>query len=198
MDLSGSNVLSIYPPEPQRPNFDPSRDEVTAFHKMSVLVRVPGIERVEQFEVLDDSASSYLELFRDDCILLGFDRHFLVIPEHLQCGYERTVTANGIVRMPKILVELQFVAQDGTPIGEIHPVKAVLPEQYSWERPRCSGQALRMVLFTAPGHIGHGNLYTSQHGKSADFAHPRKIKSLQVNNMVGNQTAREYGVHNTT
>jgi hypothetical protein len=75
---------------------------------------------------------NYLELFVDDCGYLGFNRH--LIPAHLDCGYEDLVTANGNIRVPKILVEVLVMATDNTPIGAPFLVKAALPNAWSFQR----------------------------------------------------------------
>lgn len=95
----------------------------------------------------------------DDCLSLGLDPSN--IPASLNCGIERLTTANGIIRVRKILVEVQYIASDNSTIGLPIMIKAVIRDGYSENRPRCSGQSLRRHLFTAtaPGAIGAGNLH---------------------------------------
>lgn len=126
---------------------------------MRLRVRVPGIDIVHEITILDDTGSAYLELFVDDCGYLGFNRQ--LIPAHLDCGYEDLATANGNIRVSKILVEVLVMATDNTPIGAPFLVKAALPNVWSFQRQRCSGQGVRRALFTgtAPGAFGAGNLY---------------------------------------
>ena len=126
---------------------------------MRLRVRVPGVDVVYEITVLDDTGSDYLELFVDDCGHLGFNRH--LIPAHLDCGYEDLVTVNGNIRVPTILVEVLVMATDNTPIGALFLVKAALPDAWSFQRQRCSGQGLKkgLVYRDAPGAFGAGNLY---------------------------------------
>jgi hypothetical protein len=58
------------------------------------------------------------------------------------------MTANGLIQVRKVLVELQIIAADDTVIGEPFLTKAVLPNEFSGHRSRCSGQGLRRHLFT--------------------------------------------------
>jgi hypothetical protein len=108
---------------------------------MRLRVRVPGIDIVHEITILDDTGSAYLELFVDDCGHLGFNRQ--LIPAHLDCGYEDLATANGNIRVSKILVEVLVMATDNTPIGAPFLVKAALPNVWSFQRQRCSGQGVR-------------------------------------------------------
>ncbi|KAJ9263327.1 hypothetical protein DTO195F2_2983 [Paecilomyces variotii] len=151
-------ALSIYPRQPQN-NFNPLTDEIMAHHNIHILVRIVGFQNVQLITVLDDTGSSYLELFMDDCLSLGLDPSN--IPASLNCGIERLTTANGIIRVRKILVEVQYIASDNSTIGLPIMIKAVIRDGYSENRPRCSGQSLRRHLFTAtaPGAIGAGNLH---------------------------------------
>jgi hypothetical protein len=121
--------------------------------KIRLLVRIPGFEIVQEISVLDDTGSSYLDLFIDDCLRLGLDR--FNIPQPLDCGSEWLMTAGGQIEVRKVLVELQIIAADDTVIGEPFLTKAVLPNEFSGYRSRCSGQGLRRRLFTAtaPGAI---------------------------------------------
>lgn len=113
---------------------------------------------------MDDTGSSYLELFIDDCLSLGLDPSNN-IPAYIDCGRELLTTANGIIQVQKILVEVQYIASDNSTIGSRIMIKAAIIAGYSGNRSRCSGQSLRRHLFTAtaPGAIGTGNLHVGTH-----------------------------------
>lgn len=122
-------------------------------------ITLRGSPYVQRIEVLDDTGSSCVELFDDDCVVLGFDSP----NPPISIFYEWTMlsTANGDVLRTLIQVMLQSVAPDGTTIGEPVPVIACLvPELQGNTRPKCSGSALPRTLFTAtaPGDIGNETL----------------------------------------
>ncbi|KAJ9303558.1 hypothetical protein DTO217A2_6955 [Paecilomyces variotii] len=61
----------------------------------------------------------------------------------------------------KVIVKVQFITTDHTPIDPLTTVKGTITNQHSGTCQRCSGPALRRHLYTAtsPGISGAGNLY---------------------------------------
>lgn len=144
------------------------------FIQMFLDIAVRGSPYVRRIEVLDDTGSSYVELFYDDCVVLGFDS--LNPPSSILYGLAMLSTANGNVLRTLIKVMLQFVAPDGTTIGEPVPAIACLvPELQGNARSKCSGSALRRTLFTttAPGDIGNGTLIVGTRKSNVINALPR-------------------------
>lgn len=126
--------------------------------KIEVDVRLPYLPAVRRLTVLDDTGSSHLELFSEDCLALGF--HPLHVPPAISNGMVKMMTANGPVQLECIDVEVQFVALDGTAIGDVTHVTAVVLDVPVGTRARCSGQGLRGTLCTATAPLdrGHGAL----------------------------------------
>ncbi|OJJ46122.1 hypothetical protein ASPZODRAFT_2059193 [Penicilliopsis zonata CBS 506.65] len=150
-------ALSLY--QPSQANFNPLNFHQPMHHKMKVLVQLPGSTITLCVEVFDDTGSSYLDLFWDDCYGLGMDP--LTLLRNYQYDFIDLNAANGLIRRPLIPVTLQFVAADDTLIGQpIHTSACLCLDVHSWERPRCSGSSLRRSLFTAtaPGDLGNGTL----------------------------------------
>ena len=70
-----------------------------------------------------------------------------------------------MINVPCIKVGIQFVAPDGTNIGDLIRARAVLANDWYAMRERCSGQALWSIFFTAnaPHAIGNGELIVGTH-----------------------------------
>lgn len=137
-------------------------------------VAVRGSPYVQRIEVLDDTGSSYVELFDDDCVVLGFDS--FNPPSSITYRSAILSTANGDVVRTLIKVMVQFVAPDGTTNGQPVPAIACLvPELQGNDRPKCFGSALRRTLFpaTAPGDIGNGTLIVGTWKSNVINALPR-------------------------
>ncbi|KAL1983598.1 hypothetical protein VTN96DRAFT_10177 [Rasamsonia emersonii] len=106
--------------------------------------------------ILDDTGSTYLELFRDDdCQWLSLTRgcHFWMPNVLLD-------TANGLVTRRSIELEVQLVV-NGAPFGNITRVRATITPGFGGDQLRCSGMFLRNQLFTATSPYGQGVLYIS-------------------------------------
>ncbi|KAK2787309.1 hypothetical protein FQN53_005468 [Emmonsiellopsis sp. PD_33] len=147
---------SIVPRVPQVIFGLPPNSQVNK-HSLSINVSVPTLGTLHSVTVLDDTGYTYMELFRDDCVALGFDPYF--IPPQIYQGVIGLGTANGPIWAPRVRVEIQFIAMDNTPIGPITQIFAiVLRGLVTGDREKCSGPALRNILFTAtaPRDIGNG------------------------------------------
>ena len=84
---------------------------------MRLLIRVPGIDIVHEISVLDDTGSTYLELFQDDCWSMGFQPNR--IPRSVFGYRDALITVNGMIWVDKVLMQVQFITTDrSTHYGE--------------------------------------------------------------------------------
>lgn len=106
--------------------------------------------------ILDDTGSAYLELFRgDDCQKLGLTPAY-----HAWMGDVNLDTANGTIRRKSILLEVQLFV-NGEPFGPVIETTATITPSLGKTQLRCSGRFLRQALFTATSPNGQGILYIS-------------------------------------
>ncbi len=106
--------------------------------------------------ILDDTGSTYLELFRDDdCRKLGLTPGY-----HAWMNNVTLDTANGTVIRRSFGLEVQLVV-NGASFGTVAQVRATITRGVGGRQLRCSGMFLRHSLFTATSPNGQGILYIS-------------------------------------
>lgn len=125
---------------------------------------MPNSRYLRTVTVLDDTGSSYFELFLGDCLALGFDPR-LTIPSEIFIGNTTLITANGEISVQCIKVGVQFIGPNGCRLGTVTTITAACSKHWTGDRSRCSGQALRGLFFTAtaPWPIGQGALVVGTH-----------------------------------
>lgn len=105
-------------------------------------------QRTTQVKVLDDTGSTYLELFLPDCLRLGFDPRYTV-PRSIMEGDTRISTVNGEKDVRLVNVAAQLLDQNRQPFGDVIPITAMISDAPVATRSRCSGQAFRSTFFAA-------------------------------------------------
>lgn len=121
------------------------------------MARLLGVTQfIKLKNILDDTGSTYLELFRDDdCQKLGLTPDY-----HAWMNNVRLSTANGDVMRRSFLLEVQLIV-NGASFGTIVQVRATITPGVGHSELRCSGIFLRDTLFTATSPNGKGILYIS-------------------------------------
>ncbi|KAH8813080.1 hypothetical protein F5884DRAFT_322937 [Xylogone sp. PMI_703] len=122
----------------------------------AVMVRLLGVQEFTIVpNVLDDTGSTFFELYADDAQRLGLTQSY--------GGWGRRVslnTANGKIRRQIFAVEIQLLL-NGVPFGDITRISATLTPTNSDGDYRCSGTWLRKLWFTATSPYGNDSLYMS-------------------------------------
>ena len=106
--------------------------------------------------ILDDTGSSCLELFRDD----DYQQLGLTPAYHTWMNNVMLDTANGTVPRRSLQLEVQLLV-NGAPFGPVDQVRATITPGVGANQLRCSGMFLRQALFTATNPNGQGILYIS-------------------------------------
>jgi len=106
--------------------------------------------------VLDDTGSAFLEVYNQDCFMLG------VLPGVIQ--QNRWVwldTVGGLVGRHLLFLEAQLLDRQQNPIRGRVPVTAVV-DPGDPDRLRCSGMFVRKSLFTATAPDMSGLLHVAE------------------------------------
>jgi len=105
--------------------------------------------------ILDDTGSSYMELYQiDDLDLLGVDGAY---------GYwgagAQLAAANGVVWRDTLLMEMNIMDNDGVFMTTWRRMWCCVTPGISFGNPRCSGMFVRKSLYTGTVPDGLGVLY---------------------------------------